>query len=452
MNTEPNLSPIPNVGDRYTVRIETLASGGDGVAHPGGFTLFVPNGAPGDLLEVEISKVVKNYGVAQIVSLLESGPDRVPTPCPLAEGCAGCQLQHLSYDAQLAAKQQFVRDGLQRIGHLADVPVLPTLGMADPWRYRNKGEFIADNREGRIRLGYLTRGGGDFVPLRDDCPIQHPLSITMLRAVEEIATAEGLPLAQLITRVSPDTGEAQAILVCWEWHERLPAAAAALRERIPQVAGVLWSQVRGRSVVRRTLATILAGKEKLAQHLGRWEYSVSAESFFQINNVQGAVLLGQVDGLAGELSTSLFADGYCGVGTFLIPLGARAARSIGIEEHPTAIRDAGENLTRYAVHDARLYEGRVEKIFPRLARKGRTLDVVVLDPPRKGAGSDVLNSLPALKVQRVILVSCDPATFGRDAGHLAELGYALETVQPIDMFPHTWHVETVALAVKRAKS
>jgi 23S rRNA (uracil1939-C5)-methyltransferase len=357
----------------------------------------------------------------------------------------------LRYEAQLEAKRDFVRDGLERIGRLKDIPVLPTLGMADPWRYRNKGEFIADKQDGRIRLGYQTRGGSAFMPLGEECPIQHPLSMAMLRAVEEIATAEDLPLAQLITRVSPDTNEAQAIFVCWEWHDRLPAAAAALQERVPQVVGVLWSHVRGLSVVRRTLATILTGKETLIQSLGRWNYTVSAESFFQVNNVQGTELLAHVEQMAGDLSSSHFADGYCGVGTFLIPLGTHAARSIGIEEHPTAIRDAGENLTRYAVHDARLYAGRVEKIFPRLLRKGRELDVVVLDPPRKGTGNVVLDSLPALHVSKVILVSCDPATFGRDAGRLAELGYALETVQPIDMFPQTWHVETVALAVKRTK-
>ncbi|HOS42770.1 MAG TPA: RsmD family RNA methyltransferase, partial [Armatimonadota bacterium] len=250
------------------------------------------------------------------------------------------------------------------------------------------------------------------------------------------------------TRVSPSDGQALAILVCWAWHDQLPAAAEALRAPVAGLAGVLWSQVRGRSVVRRTLADPLTGAKALVQRLGEWEYTVSAESFFQVNTAQGTRLLELVMAYAGPLDGRFMADGYCGVGTFLVPMAGGALRAIGIEEHPAALRDCGENLARYARHDVHLYEGRVEVIFPRLVRKGRQLDVVVLDPPRKGAGLAVLESMAKLNTARVVLVSCDPATLGRDAGDLQALGYRLETVQPLDMFPQTWHVETVVLAVK----
>ena len=319
--------------------------------------------------------------------------------------------------------------------------------MAHPWQYRNKGEFIADWTSGRLRLGYHAEHEHGFTPL-SDCPIQHPLSLRILRATEEIATAEALPLLQLITRVSPHTNTALAILVCREWHERLPAAAGALRAQIPELVGVLYSRVRGQALVRRTLAEAVSGQTFLLQRLGSWEYTVSAESFFQVNNVQGAHLLALVEEFAGDLGRVLFADAYCGVGTFLLPLAAHAARALGIEEHPVALRDAETNLARYALHDVKLYAARVEVALARLLRNGRALDVVVLDPPRKGAGALVLDHLARLGARRVILVSCDPSTLGRDAGDLAAHGYRIQYVQPVDMFPHTWHVETVALAVR----
>lgn len=447
MNTAQPDPDHLQLGDRITVTIETLASGGDGIAHPDGFTLFVPHSAPGDVAEVEITRIAPNYGRAQICTLQQPGPDRVPTACPLATGCPGCQLQHLNYAAQLQAKRTFVQDGLERIGRQRGIEVLPTIGMDHPWEYRNKGEFTVERQDGQVRLGYHADGGHGFVPL-PECPIQHPLSMEIVRATEAIATEYDLPLAQLITRVSPSEGQAQAILVCWEWHAELPAAARALRERVPALAGVLWSEVRGRSVVRRTLAELLDGTSKMRQRLGPWEYTVSAESFFQVNSEQATRLLELAEQFAGDLAGRSVVDGYCGVGTFLIPLASKAQRAFGIEEHPVALKDAGDNLAHYKLPEVSLYEGRVEVVFPRLIRRGREIDVVVLDPPRKGAGRVVLESLTALKAERVILVSCDPATFGRDAGDLAALGYQLQTVQPVDMFPQTWHVETIALATR----
>jgi 23S rRNA (uracil1939-C5)-methyltransferase len=447
MSTEQPPPDLPQPGERVRVTVETLATGGDGVARHHGFTLFVPRSAPGDVLDIEVTEVSRTYGRARIIDIVDSGPDRVPATCPLAEECAGCSFQHLRYEAQLLAKQAFVRDGLERIGRLRGVEVLPTLGMANPWEYRNKGEFTAGTVKERLRLGYHGEEG-KFLQVTA-CRLHHPLTLRILHETEAVANIMHLPLAQLITRVSPSDNTALAILVCWEDSDRLQDAAEQLRERVPELAGVLWSRVRGRSVVRRSLAEVIAGKGKLTQRLGEWEYTVSAESFFQVNNEQAARLLSLAQEMAGDLTDVIFADGYCGVGTFLVPLAKRASRSIGVEEHPVALRDAQDNLARYAIHDAYLYEGRVETIFPRLLRKGRSLDVVLLDPPRKGAGRAVLESAAALGAGRIILISCDPATLGRDAGDLAILGYHPEIVQPVDMFPQTLHIETIALLTKR---
>lgn len=446
MNNEQS-DPVPlRLGEQLDVTIEALAAGGDGIARPNGFTLFVPRTVPGDVASVEVTHLTKSWGRARLLAIRQPGVDRVPVNCPLAEGCPGCQLQHLRYEAQLRAKETFVRDGLERIGHIHDFTLLPTLGMDDPWHYRNKGEFIARTEDGKVQLGYVG-DEREFVPL-GECPIHHPLSIEVLHAVEEVATAEGLPLAQLITRVSPSQGEALAILVCWDWHDRLPAAAEALQERIPALAGVLWSRVRGRSVARRTLAESLTGRTTLLQHLGAWDYNVSAESFFQVNNIQATRLLGVAEEFAAPLEGKFFGDAYCGVGTFLLPLSGKALRAYGIEEHPIALHDAERNLARYARHDTTLYAGHVETILARQVRKGRSVDVMLLDPPRKGAGPTVLELVAQLGAEKVILVSCDPATLGRDTGDLVAHGYRVDTVQPIDMFPQTWHVETIARLVR----
>lgn len=447
MNTDQTPLEAPQPGERVRVTIETLATGGDGIARHQGLTLFVPRSAPGDVLDVEIVEVTRNFGRARIVDIVKAGPDRVPATCPLAESCPGCEFQHLHYDAQLVAKQNFVRDGLERIGRLKGVVVQPTLGMANPWEYRNKGEFTATTVDDRLRLGYHGENG-DFLRLTA-CPLHHPLTLRILHEVEIVANSMHLPLAQLITRVSPSENAGLAILVCWEDADKLEEAAVLLRERLPELAGVLFSRVRGRSVVRRSLAEVVAGQGKLTQRLGEWEYTVSAESFFQVNNEQATRLVSLALEMAGDMGSANFADGYCGVGTFLIPLGKRALRSIGVEEHPIALRDAQDNLTSYAIHDVHLFEGRVESVFPRLQRKGRSLDVVLLDPPRKGVGRSVLESVAGLGAERIILVSCDPATLGRDAGDLAILGYQPEIVQPVDMFPQTAHVETIALLTKR---
>lgn len=432
-------------GEKFTVTIDRVAAGGEGIARVQGITVFVSHTAPADIVEIEITQVAKKFARGRLLNILTSAPERVSPRCPLAGKCPGCQLQHINYQAQLAIKQTVVQDAFQRIGHLNDVPVLPVIGMENPWEYRNKGEFAAEIVAGKIQLGYRADGEGGFVEL-PDCPLHHPLTMEIVRATEIVANEFQLPLAQLITRVDADENKALAILVCREWDDALNAAAERLQQLLPSLTGVLWSRVRGKSLVRRTPAELLAGERSLVYTLAPWEYSVSAEAFFQVNLVQAKVLVETVLQMAGDLSAAIALDGYCGVGTFLLPIAARAARSIGIEENPAAFQDAQINLTRYAMHDVKMYQGKVETILRRAIRKGRHVDVMVLDPPRKGAGREVLAMVAELQVRKLVMVSCDPATLARDASDLDKFGYQITSVQPVDMFPQTWHIESVALA------
>ncbi len=429
-------------GDRLTVTIDSIAAGGDGVAHPDGFTLFIPYTATGEEAEVEVTRISRSYGKAKVINLIKPSPDRVVPPCPYYGKCAGCQLQHINYAAQLEAKKSFIADSLQRIGRISDFTINDPIGMDNPWNYRNKAEFIAGKIDGKIRLGYHIDGDDGFLAV-DDCPIQHPLSNKILRAVENAAEQFNLPLAQLIIRIAPHNSEALIIMVMWEKTEELQNAAKYLRAEVPEIAGVLWSQVRGKSVVRRTFALPVEGQLKFTQKLGDDTFIVSAESFFQVNSEQAVKMLDITREYAGDMKEKMFADLYCGVGTFLLPLARGANRSFGIEEHPGAIRDADNNLAKAAIHNVTIYEGKVEVILTRMLRKGRELDVAIVDPPRKGVGRQALSAINELGAQTIIMISCDPATLARDLGDLEALDYKITAIQPVDMFPQTWHVETI---------
>jgi 23S rRNA (uracil1939-C5)-methyltransferase len=430
------------IGDRLSVTIDSIAAGGDGVAHPDGFTLFIPYTATGEEAEVEVTRISRSYGKAKVINLTKPSPDRVAPPCPHYGKCAGCQLQHINYAAQLEAKKSFIADSLQRIGRISDFTINDPIGMENPWNYRNKAEFIAGTIDGKIRLGYHIDEDNGFLPV-DDCPIQHPLSNEILRAVENATEKFNIPLAQLIIRVAPHNNEAMIIMVCWEKSEELAEAAKYLRAELPNIAGILWSQVRGKSVVRRTFALPLEGQLKFTQQLGTENFLVSAESFFQVNSEQAVKMLEVAREFTGDMKEKLFADLYCGVGTFLLPLARGANRSFGIEEHPGAIRDADNNLARSAIHNVTIYEGKVEIILQRMLRKGRELDVAIVDPPRKGVGRQALSIIKELGTETIIMISCDPATLARDLGDLEALGYKIIEIQPIDMFPQTWHIETI---------
>ncbi len=439
------------IGQTVRLRLDSFAVGGEAVGRHEGMAVFALWGCPGDEAEVEITEVSRSFARGLVRSVIEPSPDRVDPPCPHFGECGGCQVQHISYQAQLRHKTAMVRDALQRIGGFTDVEVAETWGMDEPWRYRNRAQYSsAVSDSGELALGFARFHSHEITGLTE-CRLQHPLSERIRTATERLLPRidqggrERSLLLGIDTFVSFSSGRALVTLVCEGQPAFLRPLADALSEDVSEVAGVLFARRRGRAGVHRSPAEVVMGEGRLLEEVGMHTYRVSADSFFQTNPAQAARAIELVTELAQLSSGDAVVDLYCGVGTFLLPLAGGARRGLGVEAGDSEVSDAKANARAWRLRNVTLHQRNVERVLPRWVERGRTVDVVVLGPPRRGAGPIVTASVAKLQPRRIILVSCDPATFARDLKHLAEQGYPCRRVQAIDMFPQTWHVEAVAL-------
>jgi 23S rRNA (uracil1939-C5)-methyltransferase len=351
-----------------------------------------------------------------------------------------------------------VRDALQRIGRFTDVEVAETWGMNEPWRYRNRAQYSAAvNESGELALGFARFHSHEIVGLTE-CELQHPLSERVRTAIERLLPPidqggrERSLLLGVDTFVSFSAARALVTLICEGQPAFLRPLADALSEDVSEVAGVLFARRRGRAAVHRSPAEVVMGEGHLLEEVGGHTYRVSADSFFQTSPGQAARAVELVREWADIGPGDTVVDLYSGVGTFLLPLAGRARRAFGVEAAESAVSDGKANARAWGLRNVTFYQRNVERVLPRWVERGRTAEVVVLDPPRKGAGPIVTASVAKLQPRRIVLVSCDPATLARDLKHLAELGYPCARVQPIDMFPQTWHVEAVALCERQAEA
>jgi 23S rRNA (uracil1939-C5)-methyltransferase len=388
-----------------------------------------------------------------VVEVIEPGPSRVQAPCPYFPRCGGCQIQHIAYDEQLRQKQMMVRDAMERIGKLG-VEVLPTMGMGDPWRYRNTAEYAVARATDGPAVGFMAGHSHEVVPI-EDCLVQHPLGVEVMRAFRGAARETGWladwegpdPAAHLVTRVS-SAQEAALATIVYPAHASQPQAVAErMLEAVPKLVGVTATATKRRTWPAPAQSRPLAGEWALEERLGGLSFRVSADSFFQVNAAQAERLVELVTKWAQVRRGEAVVDAYSGVGIFMVALGAQGARVMGIESHASAMRDARANARRAGL-EARLVHGNVERVLPMLARREMAADVVVLDPPRGGCGKAALVGAAALGPRAMVMVSCDAATLARDLRVLADLGYRVDRLQPVDLFPHSHHVEVVARAVR----
>ncbi len=446
----------PAVGDQITLHLDSLAVGGEAVGRHEGMAVFAMWGCPGDTAEVEITEVARSFarGVARTVT--EPSPDRVQAPCPHFGVCGGCQIQHISYPAQLRHKTAMVRDALARIGGMPQVEVAEAWGMAaQPWFYRNRAEYHAAlNDSGQLYLGFAKHHSHEIVELRE-CNLQHPFSERVRKAVLEHmprvaqSAAERAALLGVETLVSFASGQGLATLICDGRPPFVESLAEALHADLPDLAGVLFARRRGHAA-HRSPVELVWGESSVSEKLGRGEYRVSGDSFFQSNPAQATRMIALVTERAGVQKDDTVLDLYSGVGTFLLPLARHARRATGVEESESAVEDASANARAWGLRNVTLHERRVERFLakavpPAPSPQSLAPAVVVLDPPRKGCGPIVSAQVAKLRPRRIILVSCHPATLARDLKSFAEAGYPCRRVQPIDMFPQTWHVEAVAV-------
>ena len=435
-----------------TLEITGVTSEGQGVGRAKGVAFFVPFALPGETVRAHIIKVEKRYCIAKITDIPIKSPHRVEPPCEAYAQCGGCALMHLDYAEQLRVKQTIVKDALERLGGFSDVAVEPTRGMDDPWRYRNKGSFPFGIADGAVCFGFYAERSHRLIPLFD-CPIEDARITAIARTVAEWAkrnhvsiydenTRKGT-LRACVVRVTTG-GERMAAIVT---NGPLPA-----KDRLVGMLDIesLYHNRNDRdtNVILGDRYTLLKGEAQLIETQGDLRFYVSPQSFLQVNPQQTRVLYGEALRLLDPKPTETIADVYCGIGTISLALAKHAKQVIGIECVPEAIEDAERNAKLNGIENARFLCGLAEDLLPKLVSDGRQIDAIVIDPPRKGCESRVLGAIAQSGVKRMVYVSCNPATLARDAKLLHEHGFMIEQVRPVDMFPHTQHVETVVLMTK----
>jgi 23S rRNA (uracil1939-C5)-methyltransferase len=382
----------------------------------------VPYAIPGERVRVELAEEHTRWATARLLEVIEPSPQRVEPPCPyFGQGkCGGCQWQHIAYEAQAEYKREVVIDQLARVGGLHDVPVEETIGAAEPWSYRNHVQFSV-TPEGH--LGFLRADSHDIIPVQE-CLIIDPL-LDDLWAALDMAWPQ---LYRLSLRCGSATGDLMAIFELDHYED------FDIEVDFPVSCVLLLAD--GEVVV-------LMGNSYLVEHVAGCDYCVSAGSFFQVNTAGAEALVALVRDYLASGSDETLLDLYCGVGLFGLSLAGRVGRVIGVEQDPSTVADFRHNAA--GLEQVEMVEGAVETVLPGLEGP---VDLVVLDPPRAGAGKLVVDGIARLSPRRVAYVSCDPATLARDARHLVDAGYELEKVQPVDVFPQTYHIESVARFVR----
>ncbi|MED4918795.1 23S rRNA (uracil(1939)-C(5))-methyltransferase RlmD [Geobacillus thermodenitrificans] len=446
--------------DYYDVTFTDLTHDGLGVAKVDGFPLFVKNALPGERAKVKVIKVKKGYGYGRLIELYEPSPDRVEPPCPVYRQCGGCQLQHLSYEGQLKAKEKQVKEVLARIGKLEHVTVHPVIGMKNPWRYRNKAQVPVGEREGGLIAGFYKERSHEIIDM-DACFIQQEKNDVVVQAVKRIAERYGVRpydelthrgvLRHIVARYGAATGEVMVVLVTRT--ERLPHEQEIVRDiirDIPDVKSIVQNINPERTnVIFGVKTRVLWGSEFITDRIGDIQFAISARSFYQVNPEQTKVLYDKALEYAELTGTETVIDAYCGIGTISLFLAKKAKHVYGVEIVPEAIEDAKRNAALNGITNVTFAVGAAEDVIPRWYEEGIRADCLVVDPPRKGCDAALLETIMAMKPPRVVYVSCNPATLARDLRILEDGGYETIEVQPVDMFPHTAHVESVArLALK----
>ncbi len=410
--------------ETFTLQLTTIAHGGAALGRHEGRVVFVPYALPGETVRVEITEDKGRYAFARLLEVLEPSPDRVAPRCPYfgPPGCGGCQWQHVAYEAQLRFKAQIVADQLARIGGIADPPVHPALPDSSGWAYRNYAQFHPASGRG---LGFQAAESHDVVAV-DECLLLHPL-LSELYATLDL---DFPGLLRLSLRAGTATGDRMLI---FETQDDLPPA---LESDLPVSCVLLLSDGRHANLIGSNYIT-----EVVAGHA----YRISAPSFFQVNTTQAAQLVRLVTEYLDLQGNETVLDAYCGVGLFTVHLAERAGLVISVELAPAAVTDLLENTAEF--DNVEVIEGPVEAVLPNL---DVPLNAAVVDPPRAGVDRFALDALVERRPARIVYVSCDPATLARDAKRLAAAGYCLVEVQPVDMFPQTYHIESVSLFVSQS--
>lgn len=470
MSAAPPQTPRPQRGDELELQIDSLAFGGEGVARlgDGGYVVFVAGAIPGDRVRAVVHKRKRSYAHARAVEIVAPSPERI---APLADH-PGVAWQVIPYERQLQIKQGQVQEALRRIGHLDGFELRQIVPALAQWRYRNKLEYsFGDSGEGRLVCGFHAPAGANEVLAIEDCLLASEAGNEARRLAAAWCAEQGLSawergrpgrgrgepvkpapdgrvrLRNLVVREGRNTGRLQVRIVTTDGEleagELAAALAAGLGERL---SGVLWTRTdRPAETTQGGDTELVWGEAELPERLGELDLRISAEAFFQTNTEMAEVLYGIATEQAALQGWERVYDLYCGIGSIALTLAPRAGELWGVELIEQAVADAIAGARRNEIDKARFFAGDTRLALPELlARAGRP-DVIVVDPPRAGLSKKVVHRIVEASPKRIVYVSCNPTTLAPNAAELAEAGWSLKTVTPVDMFPQTHHIECVAL-------
>jgi 23S rRNA (uracil1939-C5)-methyltransferase len=445
-------------GQLVEIEITDLSDSGDGVGRFGQRVVFVPDTVTGDRVRVRLVRVKPQYAQGKVQELLEPSPHRVRPSCIVADKCGGCQWQHVSYAHQLEAKRNQVIQALERIGGFRQIAVEPVLNVAEPLAYRNKATYPLryknDGQAGsHIQAGYFQKGSHHIVNL-NQCPIQDQRLNPLLAEVKQDMQQRGWQIydetrhrgtvRHLSLRIGRRTGEILLTLVVRDWHlAGLEEQAQAWLQRYPDLVGVCLNRNPDRTnTILGTETRCIAGQPDLREEFAGLQFQIQPTTFFQVHTEQAEALLQVILTELNLQGSEVVLDTYCGIGTLTLPIAQQAQQAIGIEVQPEAITQAQHNARLNHLENVTFLTGTVEQILPTLEVKP---SIVLLDPPRKGCEAIVLQNLLTIQPERIVYVSCNPATLARDLKLLCADGqYEIRKVQPADFFPQTAHVECAA--------
>ena len=441
-------------GNILSVECTGMGHNGEGVCRYDGLALFVPSALPGEIVEIEVTEVKKRFAAGKVSKIIKKSEERIDPICPLFGECGGCQLQHLDYNSQLRWKKRMVEDAFSRIGNLKEVTVNSVLGMDEPLNYRNKMQLPVGLVANDVAIGCYQRGSHQVVDATVDCFIQSDWNNQLLQTIRKLMKDFYIPCYQegnhsgwLRHIMGRSNRAGQGILVLVGTTNEVPENFShwlPILQNIEGLGGIVLNLNSGRTnTVLGRENILLFGQDQLLETLGNLDFSLSATAFFQVNPVQTEVLYSKVREFAELTGEETILDAYCGTGTIGLYLARDAKKIIGVERYDQAVEDAKKNAEMNQISNCEFWAGDVEKYLDEIQKL--KLDLIIVDPPRSGCSPEMLEALNQTGAKRMIYVSCNPSTLARDAKWLDAEGWKIKKVQPVDMFPHTAHVECVVL-------
>ncbi|MEK5393061.1 23S rRNA (uracil(1939)-C(5))-methyltransferase RlmD [Margalitia sp. FSL K6-0131] len=442
---------------QFPLTIKRLGINGEGVGYFKKQVVFVPGALPGEEVVVEVTKAHPKYAEAIVKKVRKRSEHRVKAPCIVYEQCGGCQLQHLEYGQQLKEKRDILIQALERHTrfHLEEMDIRETIGMDNPWHYRNKSQFQLGEDHGKVIAGMYSIDSHRLINI-PECIVQQPVTNKVTNVVKQILADFKIPIYNektrkgivrtIVTRVGIETGQVQVMLVTAKKElPRKEMIISEIKKRLPEVVSIMQNvNPKKTSIILGDETIHLAGDKIVEERLEEFTYELSARAFFQLNPVQTVKLYNEVKKAAGLTGKEKIVDAYCGVGTIGLWLADGAAEIRGMDVIPEGIEDAKKNARKHGVENASYFTGKAEELMLKWVKEGWRPDVVVVDPPRTGCDAKFLDTILKVKPKKFVYVSCNPSTLAKDLQVLSSK-YKVEYLQPVDMFPQTAHVETVVL-------